>query len=271
MIYSGKQVLENGTVLHFDIEQGSQEWDDIRLGRITGSGVVELMGDPKNTTYKRGDTVPAGSIIGKTVNVGESNYEKGVILKNPLVADRQVLATPSGKLSQGAETYILKKVSESYLGYTRDKLDLRQFEWGHKYEPMAADYYMVETGQMVAECGFAEHSDWIGCSPDRLVCGTKKGLEIKCPESNAVHLKYLQMSNAADLLKTEKGYYCQIQMCLWVTGFDSWDFVSFDVRMTGKHRFHLVNIPRDIGMIAKIAERCKEAATLIQQKLLEYA
>lgn len=224
-----KVIAPNGCILHYDIQQGSPEWDDIRLGRITGSGVSALMSDPRSKAAKE-----------------------------------------VGELSDSANKYILDKVSECYLGYGAEKYDLKQFEWGHTYEPEARTYYEVDKGVIAIEVGFAEYTDYIGVSPDSLV-GDDGGLEIKCPYNNSVHLKYLEIKDADDLMKTEKGYYWQIVMAMWVTGRQWWDFVSYDPRMSGKFRFHCIRVERDEEQIKEVEYRVKRAASIIQEKLLIYA
>lgn len=225
----GKVKAPNGTILHFDIDQGSLEWDDIRLGKITGSGVVSLMSDPKTKTDKE-----------------------------------------AGVLSDTARKYVIQKVSENYLGVSPDKIDLKQFEWGHRYEPEAREYYQVHYGVIALECGFAEKNEWIGVSPDSLI-GEDGGVEIKCPYNNAVHMRYLEIENQEDLRKMEKGYYCQIMMNMWVTGRLWWDFVSYDPRMTGDFRLHCVRVEKDESLIKELSYRCERAVKIIQKKLLSYA
>lgn len=48
----------------------------------------------------------------------------------------------------------------------------------------------------------------------------KKGLEIKCPKMKT-HIKYLLEGG----VPTE--YIIQVQSALWVTGYETWDFVSY--------------------------------------------
>jgi hypothetical protein len=226
---TGKQILPNGAIAHFDIKQGTPEWDEMRLGRITGSGVDALMSDPRSKAAK-----------------------------------------DAGELSDGATNYLLKRVSECYLGYTGDKLDLKQFEWGHANEPEARQYYEVSKGVLALEVGFVEMKPWVGVSPDSLV-GDDGGLEIKCPYNNAVHLSYLEIQNQDDLQECEKGYYWQIQMCMFVTGRHWWDFVSYDPRMTGQYRFHCIRIDRNEAHIADLQARVERGAKFINEKLIKYA
>ncbi|EQA95953.1 yqaJ-like viral recombinase domain protein, partial [Glaesserella parasuis 29755] len=57
-------------------------------------------------------------------------------------------------------------------------------------------------------------------SPDGLIPTLRKGLEIKCPKMKT-HIKYI----IEGVVPSE--YIIQVQVALWVTGYDSWDFVSY--------------------------------------------
>lgn len=57
-------------------------------------------------------------------------------------------------------------------------------------------------------------------SPDGLIPNLKKGLEIKCPKMKT-HIKYLLESGVPS------EYLMQVQSALWVTGYETWDFVSY--------------------------------------------
>lgn len=94
---------------------------------------------------------------------------------------------------------------------------------GTEREPMARAAYESFTGHFVDEVGFLRHDEIeAGASPDGLV-GDKGGVEIKCPELSA-HLEYLRLP----LGLCPSKYVAQIQGCLWITGRDWWEFVSFN-------------------------------------------
>ena len=58
------------------------------------------------------------------------------------------------------------------------------------------------------------------CSPDAMVFGSNKGLEIKCPELTAA-VKYL------DKGKLPTQYIPQVQGSMLITGYKQWDFLSY--------------------------------------------
>ena len=57
-------------------------------------------------------------------------------------------------------------------------------------------------------------------SPDGVIPELKKGLEIKCPKMST-HIRYLLEGGVPS------EYIIQVQANLWVTGYDTWDFVSY--------------------------------------------
>jgi len=64
---------------------------------------------------------------------------------------------------------------------------------GNRLEPEAADLFSQVYGKEVHEIGWAELDEFIGISPDRIVCSLEKiteALEIKCPQGNT-YAKYL--------------------------------------------------------------------------------
>ena len=61
--------------------------------------------------------------------------------------------------------------------YTKDVI----FAYGHQYEPVAIEYFELETGLTVERCGIFKKGI-LGASPDGL-CGENAVVEIKCPWS----------------------------------------------------------------------------------------
>lgn len=105
--------------------------------------------------------------------------------------------------------------------------------------------YCISTGLEMYEAGFFTRSDWpgVGCSPDGVVRvpnlpGTLSvdgsvewregdivgGVEIKCPYDPNVHMRYLKYG-MPDL------YLWQVAGCMWITGAQWWDFVSYNPRL----------------------------------------
>jgi len=73
------------------------------------------------------------------------------------------------------------------------------------------------------------------------------GLEIKCPMLKT-HLKYFLDKK----LPTE--YFCQVQGSMYITGFDTWDFMSY---FPGLKPF-IITVERNEGFISKLDEALDE-------------
>lgn len=111
-------------------------------------------------------------------------------------------------------------------------------------EPIAREWYTLETGLLVQQIGFYDNGRY-GGSPDGIIVGTPEdaayigrcgntgedlditklsvrgGLELKCPTLE-VQLKYLDEGGLPD------EYKCQVHGHLGLSGFDWWDFLSYN-------------------------------------------
>ena len=134
------------------------------------------------------------------------------------------LVTGSGKPSSSAEKYIDEMIGERLTGRSKPFYTNEHMERGNDLEPEAREAYEFITDLEVVETGFIlDDSEEFGCSPDGLV-GEQGGLEIKCP-STAVHVSYLRKK------VVPAKYYQQVQGCMWITGREWWDFMSYHPEM----------------------------------------
>ncbi len=182
-------------MIALDLEQGSPEWLQARLGIPTASQFSRL-------------------ITPKTMKPSTQSFD-----------------------------YLSELIAEWMLG---KPLDAEENEWmqrGRELEPSAIDFYQLQRDVDVERCGFALLDDRsAGCSPDGLV-GTEGGLEIKCP-SPAKHVAYLLGQESMDK------YTPQIQGCMWITGRQWWDRLSFHPELPPL----LVRVERDEKFIATLAQ-----------------
>lgn len=104
-----------------------------------------------------------------------------------------------------------------------ERFENRHTARGNEFEPEAISLYEFDKDADTTICGLCKPSveSMYGCSPDALV-GDDGGLEVKCPELKK-HLQYI----AEDELPDE--YKPQVYGCLYVTGRDYWDFMSYNV------------------------------------------
>jgi putative phage-type endonuclease len=162
------------------------------------------------------------------------------------------LITTSGKPSSSAKKYIAEMVAERLTGRSKPFYTNEHMERGNFLEPEAREAYEFITDFEVVETGFIlDDSEEFGCSPDGLV-STDGGLEIKCP-SDSVHVSYLRAG------KVPAKYYQQVQGCMWITGRDWWDFMSYHPEMPHL----LVRARRNEKFIEAMAEQVLAAVETI--------
>ncbi len=132
------------------------------------------------------------------------------------------IVSASGKRSAGFIGYLAELIAESIEGSALRDFKSRSMERGNELEPKARAAYEFMTDNKVTQVGgvYKDENREIMISPDGLIPELKKGLEIKCPELKT-HIRYV----LEGVLPTE--YVVQVQSSLWVTGYESWDFVSY--------------------------------------------
>ena len=142
----------------------------------------------------------------------------------PSASSYAKLITTTGRSSAQADAYINQLVAERLTGEPTFFQVTDPMQRGMDLEPLARNAYEMETGNLGIQVGFLRHDTLqAGASPDGLI-GENGGLEIKCP-SGHTHVEYLRDS----VLPTK--YFQQVQGCLWISGRDWWDFMSYHPRM----------------------------------------
>lgn len=176
----------------------------------------------------------------------------------------------AGKSTQTYEGYIFKKVAERLTGLIDDEPVTFAMKQGIEREPEAAEYYSIAFKEELEQVAFIkpDNIDYYGCSPDRLR-NNNKGLEIKCPASMAVHAKYLTIKSQSELKKFKPEYYWQIQMCLLISGYESWDFVSYHPYFTGRERMVAIEIKPDENDQLLLIKEITAANDLIEKYINE--
>lgn len=127
-------------------EQRSDEWWEVRRGKLTSSKFPDLIKTPKQRL--------------------EWNQTQLAIL-------REVAA-------------------EIITGKTEETFTSKAMQWGIDNEDYGRELWTVENFETVRTCGFFQHSEYIGGSPDGILVrdGVDWGVyELKCPTSKN-HLKY---------------------------------------------------------------------------------
>lgn len=133
-----------------------------------------------------------------------------------------------GNFGKGLETLCYDKAAEILTGKSKEFIKTEAMEIGTSLENMARFRYEQETNCFVKEIGFAEHNQYVGCSPDGIVDGSRKLVEIKCPQDNT-YMRYLVTG------EVDTGYMWQMQMQMLIMGADETDYVVYNP-----------NFPKDI-------------------------
>ena len=131
------------------------------------------------------------------------------------------IVTQSGQKSSGWVSYLAELIAESIEG-GGDGFKSNDMQRGNELEPRARMAYEFETGNDVVQVGgvYLNADKDLMVSPDGLIPSIKKGVEIKCPKMKT-HIKYLLEGGVP------VEYVIQVQAALWVTGYETWDFISY--------------------------------------------
>lgn len=172
-------------------------------------------------------------------NVGASSVDK--------------IITTKGEPSKQRTEYMMTLAAERITGKQEVGYLTQAMVNGIEREKEARMLFEMSYGE-VQQVGLVYTDDkYCHCSPDGLV-GDKSGLEIKNPLSKT-HIKYL----LDEKLPTE--YFCQVHFSLFVTGRDSWWFMS---HYPGIKPF-IVEVYRD----EKWIEKCEKELKAFNQELDE--
>ena len=149
-------------------------------------------------------------------------------------------ATAIGNCGKGLDTYSYSIVKD-YIKYKRgiesERYTNKDIERGNELEPIARSAYEFETGATIREVGFIEYSDFVGCSPDGLICKNDKII-------GGVEFKALNDDKHLDLIidfKPDSGHIWQCMMSMLITGAEWWDYCPYNPNYNKsliRHRVH---------------------------------
>ncbi len=191
--------------------------DRVNAEPIPFAGIVNL------------DTAPQGTLEWKLEKLGHVSAGS--------VSD--ILATTKSGESKMRDNYKWRLITERITGQVQESYVNDAMVWGIETEEQARITYEITYGVKVTQTGFLKHPamQWVGASPDGLV-GSVGGIEIKCPNTTT-HLQTLKSK------KAPTKYISQMQMGMWVTNRNWWDFISYDPRLPQALQFFCVRVPRD--------------------------
>lgn len=161
----------------------------------------------------------------------------------PTATGFENIVTATGKKSASYIKYMAELIEESILG-GGDTFKSGFMERGNQLEPQARAAYEFLTGNDVIQVGgvYLNEDREVMVSPDGLIPSLKKGLEIKCPKMST-HIQYIINGGVPS------EYIIQVQANLWVTGYKTWDFVSYCPEYQ-KQPFYIFTVERDEKLMA---------------------
>jgi hypothetical protein len=168
----------------------------------------------------------------------------------PTASEFHRIITPvRGDLSKSAGKYAHELVAETLLG--RPLLDTGAatfaMERGRALEPHAAAQYELTTNTATELVGFVTNdAGTIGCSPDRLIVGTRRAVEIKC-KLDAGHMG-LWIDGPGDDHKP------QAQGIIAIAELEGLDLYGWHPELPPR----LIRIERDEPYIAKMAAALRD-------------
>lgn len=227
------------------LEQGTPEWHRAKAGVVSASKAYILLMKGSRAPFpvdleikviKRG--VNAVTFGGETFEGTKAACTEFVRNKLPLIP------------SETRKTYMCELVGSVTTGLVPEEIKAKPLQWGKDNEQDAQDAYSAKTFETVCDMGFIyqDGSMRAGCSPDGLIVGQEKGLELKCPWSTAVWVAFAAFGE----IKKEEIIQCQFSMM--ITGYKSWGFSKFDPRNVNCKKLHVVEIERDEKMIEQLRD-----------------
>lgn len=132
------------------------------------------------------------------------------------------IITSAGKASSQRKAYMYTLAGEIMTGKKAESFSNQHMKNGIEMEPQTRMEFQLETMKDVEEVALIFPDDRPGwhCSPDGLIIGEDAGLELKTVIPST-QVRYLDKG----VLPTE--YRLQVQMSLYVTGYQVWYFMSF--------------------------------------------
>jgi len=131
------------------------------------------------------------------------------------------IITSQGKRSSQRKAYLYTLAGEIMAGQKADSYSNQYMSDGIEREPQTRMTFQLETMKQVEEVAliFPDGRPGYHISPDGLIVGEDAGLELKSVVP-ATQAKYL------DNGKMPTAYILQVQMSMFVTGWDTWWFCS---------------------------------------------
>lgn len=207
-------------------KQGTKEWLELRRGKITASGVSDLMKSGRKKDEVFGVTAQKYIM---------ERYASGLVDSEPEITSA---AMQWGKdhEDEARDLYIANVVSKNKNNRVEEIgfCHLKGFETiaGSSPDGLVIDYNKKD---------------------DELIVGC---IEIKCPYTSMMHVETLINKDFPATYKDK--YYAQCQMNMLTTGTQWCDFISYDPRMKNKNqRLVVVRVELDLEFCNDLVNRLK--------------
>jgi putative phage-type endonuclease len=213
-----------------NVVQKSQDWLTLRRGKFTASEIYKLIGTGQKPS-KFGDKLD--------------------------------------DWTDTAATYIKQKVAECFSDQSQE-LKTRATDWGIEHEPEARAYYEGVFGEEVEDIGFIlwPKDPTCGCSPDGIVKGKNRGIEIKTPFELEPHLESFLIRSNDEFKAMKPQYYWQVMASMMFSGLPCWDFVSYHPFFYPNRRISSIEIIADPVAFAILEDRLT-AAVFVRNELIK--
>lgn len=158
-------------------------------------------------------------------------------------------------IGEGAKTYLLTKVAESFGGKSAPAVG-QALDWGNDLEPVAISHYENITQSKVDAAPFIEYNEYYGGSPDGII-NSEGIIEVKCPFSSVNHFKHGMIETEDDFKSVATNYYYQCLSNMLVSGAAWCDFISYDPRVEDDYKMFIFRLYRNESEIKHIKKRIK--------------
>lgn len=179
----------------------------------------------------------------------------------PTASQYKRIMTNTGAASEQATAYLAELIAERITGQPADGYTSDDMTRGSELEPQARAAYEFATGNSVQQVGgvYLDDSRSIMASPDGLMPELRRGLEIKCPKLST-HIRYI----LDGVMPRE--YRLQVQGGMLVTGYDSWDFVSYHPDYTPQTTW-ILTVRRDDNIIAALEQHLRAFVARLEAEM----
>lgn len=178
-----------------------------------------------------------------------------------VITASQAECVVAGASTAKRATYMLELIAEVCTGQAAE-ISAKPLEWGRQHEHSARTAYELMANAPTRQVGFIwkDAQRRTGCSPDGLIEGARKGLELKCPYASKTHVEFLIDGHI------RREYVLQVQFSMWITGYELWDFASYDHRVKAR-MLHWVTLERDPKLMALFDDAVPQFIHEMDEKL----